>query len=154
MMFRLFRSGSTNNAVKKKTLRNTLLKNCVTSRERIKRPSTKRSKVAARTQQNSTKLATTTRTLKLKRKEKISCDICKITFDRRGLEYKKHMLKHSNHCNFQCNVCAKKFKHKNNMNRHKMKVHGEAPLYTCQYCDFSTIHCSYLQVSVVIIVCK
>lgn len=149
MMFRLFMSRSTNKAMKKKTLCNTLLKNCVTLRERIKRPSTKRSNVAARTQQNSAKLATMTRTLKLKKREKISCDICKITFDRIGLKYKKHMLKHSNHYNFQCDVCAKKFKHKNNMNRHKVKVHGEAPLYTCQYCDFSTIHCSYLQVSVI-----
>lgn len=152
-MFRLFRS--TNNVMKKKALCNTLLKNCVTSRQRIKRPSTKRSNVAARrSQRNSSKLATTTRTLKLKRKEKISCDICKITFDRKGSEYKKHMLRHSNHYNFQCDICAKKFKHKNNMSRHKVKVHGEAPLYTCQYCDFSTIHCSYLQVSVVRKFCK
>ncbi|KAL6447641.1 hypothetical protein ACFW04_000078 [Cataglyphis niger] len=80
------------------------------------------------------------RILKLRKRGKISCDICKITFDRRRLEYKKHMLKHSNNYNFQCDVCAKKFKYKNNMNRHKVKVHSEASLYTCQYCDFSTIH--------------
>ncbi|KAK2582826.1 hypothetical protein KPH14_008912 [Odynerus spinipes] len=85
--------------------------------------------------------------LKMK-KEAVSCEVCKESFNMTGSEYRKHLLSHGKFRTFPCDVCSKKFKHKHNMQRHKSKVHGEAPIYTCQYCDFTTLHCSYLQVHV------
>lgn len=44
----------------------------------------------------------------LKRKKNISCVACKITFEKRNRrEYKKHMLKHSNHYNII--ICSATF---------------------------------------------
>lgn len=39
------------------------------------------------------------------------------------------MLKHSNHHNFQCDIYAKKFKHKNNMNRQSKGPWRSAVVY-------------------------
>lgn len=145
MIFRLFRWSSADNdaATKEMLLCDDLTWNCVKMGqiEHLEESSS----VSAKSRRN----RVTSRPASQLRKEKISCDFCKITFSMRGSEYRKHMLKHSSHRAFQCDVCKKKFKHKINMSRHKTKVHGEAPLYSCQYCDFSTIHCSYLRVSVV-----
>ncbi|XP_011136129.1 zinc finger protein OZF [Harpegnathos saltator] len=155
MNVKLTWSSTDNDTIMKEILCNALTWNDVTSSEveqveHVEESSSTRKvnfSAAATSRRNSARVVVTSRAAsQVKKKEKIFCDICKITFGTRGTKYRKHMLKHSSHYPFQCDICKKKFKHKINMNRHKMKVHGEAPLYSCQYCDFSTIHCSYLQV--------
>ncbi|XP_078037450.1 zinc finger Y-chromosomal protein 1-like isoform X1 [Augochlora pura] len=77
--------------------------------------------------------------------EKIYCDVCKTAVFERN--YKKHLLRH-NFKDYQCDTCLKKYKHKRALSKHKLTIHGDAPLHTCQYCDFVTVHFSYLRVHV------
>lgn len=132
--------------VKKKALYNTLLKTRV-GQCGSKEARRNRTKLSADQRERSLDIDKARNSAaRTKKREKVSCDICKVSFNTKGFEYNKHMLKHSNLYTFQCDVCLKKFKYKSNMKRHKVKVHDEAPEYNCQFCDFTTIHCSYLQV--------
>lgn len=147
-MFGLFRCSSTDKGMmKKKVIYIVVRKSCVTSSEMKQvahvegSSSAERANSSPATGSRQKSAIITASPLK----EKIYCDICNMTL--RGSQYKKHIVKHSSRYDFQCDVCKKRFKHKVNMNMHKMKIHGEAPTYSCQYCDFSTIHSSYLQVS-------
>lgn len=49
------------------------------------------------------------------------------------LKCQKHMLKHDDFCTFRCDVYVEKSKRKNNMQKHKVKVHKEIPILSRLY---------------------
>ncbi|XP_076288024.1 zinc finger Y-chromosomal protein [Lasioglossum baleicum] len=140
-------------------------RSCVLLLQRLKRRETRRrvlvktpSSLTASLSRRSKNTAKTSMKEKLKQKkenkryeeetlklEKIYCDVCKTTIFERN--YKKHLLRH-NFKDYQCDMCSKKYKQKRALTKHKLTIHGDAPLHNCQYCDFVTVHFSYLRIHV------
>ena len=62
------------------------------------------------------------------------CPECPSTFSNKG-DLKKHSVKHSDECQFECPVCGRRIKHRKNFNRHILLHRDEKILFKCKFCD-------------------